>query len=81
MQQESIKKAFEPRDPGWNAKVRAMASPYSCAAIRLASMSKKTSPQFSAHMTPCSSIARSHTSARAIREVGCVLGAAPDAET
>jgi uncharacterized protein (TIGR00369 family) len=23
MQQESIKKAFEPRDPGWNAKVRA----------------------------------------------------------
>jgi uncharacterized protein (TIGR00369 family) len=23
MQQESIKRAFEPRDPGWNAKVRA----------------------------------------------------------
>ena len=42
--------------------IRATASPYSLAAIWLASMSKKMSPQFSAPMTPFSSMARSCSS-------------------
>jgi hypothetical protein len=42
--------------------IRATASPYNFAAIRLASMSKKMSPQFSAPVTPSSSMARSWSS-------------------
>jgi hypothetical protein len=42
--------------------IRATASPYNLAAIRLASMSKKMSPQFSAPITPFSSMARNRSS-------------------
>src|SRR6478609_1864009 len=45
--------------------MRATASPYSFAAIRLASMSKKTSPQLSAPITPFSSTARTWSSREA----------------
>ena len=42
--------------------IRAIASPYNAVAIRLASMSKKMSPQLSAPITPRSSTARSCSS-------------------
>ena len=55
-----------------SSTIRATASPYRAAASRLASMSKKMSPQFSAPITPCSSMARKRSSRVADFSGGCI---------